>query len=252
MNQTTNRLKALFTQHPWLPFVLPMAIFMLIGSLEPKPNADSSNAIPYSYYPWVYAVKLIATLASLAFVWPWYKSLAQTIRWKGIAVGIAGGIVWIYLCNLNWEQTTLLPLLKTWGLESLLGSGVRSAFNPFEEWKDQRIATFAYLALRGFGLIFIVPIIEEYFLRGFVMRYIASEHWTDYPIGRVTAISALVGTLLPMLMHPGELLAAAVWFSMISLLAWHTKNLWECIAAHSATNLILGIYVLTNGAWWLV
>jgi membrane protease YdiL (CAAX protease family) len=55
-----------------------------------------------------------------------------------------------------------------------------------------------------------------------------------------------------MLMHPGELLAAAVWFSMISLLAWHTKNLWECIAAHSATNLILGIYVLTNGAWWLV
>ncbi len=225
---------------------------MLIGSLEPKPNSVSWIAIPYGYYPWVYAFKLIATSASLAVVWPGCRPLVQTIRWKGLAVGIAGGFVWIYLCNLNWEKNTLLPVLKTWGLESFLGSGVRSAFNPFAEWENQRFAAYAYLLMRGYGLIVIVPIIEEYFLRGFVMRYFATEQWKDYPIGRVTATSALVGTLLPMLMHPSELLAAAVWFSMISALAWHTKNLWECIAAHSATNLVLGIYVLTNGAWWLV
>ena len=137
-------------------------------------------------------------------------------------------------------------------MEGVLSSGVRSAFNPFDEWKNQPLATFTYLVMRGIGLILIVPVMEEYFLRGFVMRYFASEHWTQFPIGAVTATSAIVGTLLPMLMHPGELLAAGVWFSLISVLAWHTKNLWECIAAHCTTNLVLGGYVITYGAWWMV
>jgi len=242
----------LLIKHSWLPFVLPIAVFMVIGSFEPKPGSDSWLPIPYSAYPWVYGAKLLATVAALFFVWPTYKPFQQKIGWKGIAVGIVGGFVWISLCNLNWEQTTLQPLLKSWGLESIIGTEVRSAFNPFEEWPNQRYAIYPYLFLRGVGLILIVPIMEEHFLRGFVMRYFATEQWTQYPIGRVTVVSALVGTLLPMLMHPGELLAAAVWFSTISVLAWHTKNLWECIAAHCTTNFVLGIYVITFNAWRLV
>lgn len=229
-----------------------MAVFMLIGSLEPKPNSGSWMAIPTSAYPWVYAVKILATLASLFFVWPSFRPFCQAIGWKGIAIGLVGGLLWIWLCNLNWEQKTLHPWLKSWGLEGLLGSGVRSAFNPFIAWENQPLAVFAYLAMRGIGLILIVPVIEEYFLRGFAMRYFATEQWTQYPIGKVTVASAVIGTLLPMLMHPGELLAAAVWFSMISVLAWQTKNLWECIVAHSVTNFVLGAYVMAYGAWWMV
>ncbi len=229
-----------------------MAVFMAIGAIEPKPNDPSRFALAYDWYPWIYTAKLIATVAALAFVWPGYVPLMKRIGWKGIAVGIVGGFVWISLCNLNWEQSTLHPWLKARGLESWLGSGVRSAFNPFEQWKGQSMVPLVYLAVRGIGLILVVPIIEEAFLRGFVIRYFASEQWKEYPIGRFTPVSLLVGTLLPMLMHPGELLAAAVWFSMVSALAWHTKNLWECVAAHGVTNLILGIYVVSYGAWWLV
>jgi membrane protease YdiL (CAAX protease family) len=60
-----------------------------------------------------------------------------------------------------------------------------------------------------------------------------------------------VGTAVPMLMHPGELLAAFVWFSLVTWLMVRTKNIWDCVAAHAVTNLLLGIYVVTQHQWQL-
>ncbi len=59
----------------------------------------------------------------------------------------------------------------------------------------------------------------------------------------------MVGTVFPMLIHPAELLAAAVWFSMVTWLMVRTRNVWDCVAAHAVTNLLLGVYVVTSGEW---
>ena len=64
-------------------------------------------------------------------------------------------------------------------------------------------------------------------------------------------LAIVVATGVPMLMHPGELFAAAVWFSMVTWLMLRTKNIWDCVAAHAVTNLLLGIYVMTTGHWEL-
>lgn len=247
------KLQEFVAKNQWVSFVLPMSVFLVIGSIEPSPSSSASwITIPYRLYPWIYAGKLLATLVALFLVWPQYKPFKRSIGWKGVAFGILGGILWITICNLEWERSTLHPLLKSWRLESLLGTGSRSAFNPYVELEGNTFGMLIYLASRGIGLILVVPVMEEYFLRGFVIRYFASEEWWTYPIGKVTVVSAIVGTVLPMLMHPDELLAAAVWFTLITILAWHTKNLWECIAAHCVTNLIVGVYVLAYGAWRLV
>ncbi len=234
--------------HRWVAYVLPMAVFMLIGSIEPT-DAASAN---YGYYPWIYGVKLLATLVALRLVWPVYKPLLRPIGWQGIAVGILGAVIWIGVCYLELERTYLFPIFKSLGLGSLLGGETRSAYNPFEQLQGFPVGIAVYLLVRGIGLALVVPIIEEYFLRGFLMRYIAADKWWKYPIGSVTLNSVLAGTLFPMLMHPGELLAAAIWFSLVTLLYVRTKNLWECIAAHCTTNLLIGIYVVLYGAWQLV
>jgi membrane protease YdiL (CAAX protease family) len=83
---------------------------------------------------------------------------------------------------------------------------------------------------------------------GFVMQ----ADWWEVPFGRVNAVAVLAGTIVPMLMHPAELLAAAVWFSLITWLMVRTKNLWDCIAAHAVTNLLLGVYVVLSGQWHLM
>jgi CAAX prenyl protease-like protein len=109
-----------------------------------------------------------------------------------------------------------------------------------------------FLAVRFFGLVAVVPLIEEFFLRGFVMRFVIQADWWAVPFGKVNRMALVLGTLVPMAMHPGELLAAAVWFSMITWLMVRTRNIWDCVIAHAITTLLLGIYVVWSGHWELM
>jgi len=240
--------QAVLSIHKWVGYVFPIAVFMLIGSFEPT---DSTSAV-YRFYPWIYGFKLLATVAALRVVWPVYKPMVRPVGWHGVAIGIVGAAAWIGICNLELERTYLVPILRPLGLDSLLSTQTRSAFNPFDQLSGYPFGIAAYLLIRGIGLALVVPIVEEYFLRGFVMRYVAAEKWWKYPIGSVTRGSALAGTIVPMLMHPNELIAAALWFSLVTLLYVRSRNLWECIAAHSTTNLLLGLYVVYFGAWHLI
>ena len=234
--------------HRWLAFVLPMFLYMLIGSFEPT-DPDSGN---YKFYPWIYGFKLFATVAALRLAWPLYKPMVRPIGLQGVSIGVLGAAIWIGVCHLELERTYLVPLLQQFGLDRYFGAQTRSAFNPFIQLAGSTVGITLYLVVRGTGLALVVPIMEEYFLRGFLMRYMATEKWWKYPIGMVTKSSAVAGTIVPMLMHPGELIAAALWFSLITVLYIRTKNLWECIAAHGTTNLLIGIHVVIFGAWRLV
>ena len=51
--------------------------------------------------------------------------------------------------------------------------------------------------------------------------------------------------------HTSEPLAAVVWFSMVTWLYVRTKSIWDCVVAHAVTNLLLGIYVIWTGSWYL-
>ncbi len=108
---------------------------------------------------------------------------------------------------------------------------------------------YAFLAVRFIGLAVVVPIIEEMFLRGFLMRFMTSENWWTLPLGAVSRNAIYAGTLYGMLTHPAELLAAAAWFSLVTWLMLRTKNVWDCVIAHAMTNLLLGVWVVTTGEW---
>lgn len=255
MNETHRQTTAL-RQQPWLVFLLPFFVFMLAGSLEPTPKEPGGGmiglAIPYAYYPWLYAAKIALTVAAVAFVWPGYRQFPFRLSLLAIVVGIVGGPLWIGLCHLDWEHKYVLPLLARVGMGGLIGAGDRSAFNPFEQLAPHSTWAWAFLAVRFFGLVCVVPLIEEFFLRGFLMRFVVENDWWDVPFGKVNRLAIVLGTAVPMLAHPGELLAAAVWFSMVTCLMLRTRSIWDCVAAHALTNLILGIYVVSSGTWRLM
>lgn len=236
---------------PWLIYVLPLAVFMLVTSLEPtrpEQGAASTWPIPYSWYPIVYTAKMLLTAAAVAFVWPGYRAHPRRLTWLWLPVGLVGGLVWIGLCRLHLEERIVTAV----GLGERLNVGQRSAFNPLEQLAAEPLLAYGFLAVRLLGLVILVPLIEEMFLRGFLMRFVVRNDWWRVPIGEVNATAIAVGTLVPMLMHPGEFVAAAVWFSLISWLMIRTRNIWDCIAAHAVTNLVLGIYVLATGDWRLM
>lgn len=255
-NNANWRTNLIERQH-WMAFLLPFLVFMIAGTLEPtptKPGGESIGlAIPYAYYLWVYAVKIALTLASVAFVWPGYRKFPLRVSWTAILIGTIGGPLWIGLCLPDLEHRYLLPMLEPLKMGWLVGSGARSGFNPFEQIAGQPALAWLFLSLRFVGLVLVVPLIEEFFLRGFVMRFVMERDWWEVPFGKANAMAIVLGTVIPMLSHP-ELLAAAVWFSMITWLMLRTRNIWDCVAAHAITNLILGVYVVARGgeAWGLL
>jgi len=229
---------------PWVTFILPLAVFMVFTQFEPTPGdtaEDSMLGLGYGSYPLVYTVKIAATVAAMLWVLPGYRSFSFRVTWLAPLVGVVGAVAWIGLAGLRLEEKILEPL----GAASFLGLGQRSAYDPFAEIAGNPAAAWAFLAVRLFGLVLVVPVIEEFFLRGFVMRFLVDEQWWTVPIGRVNMSAVVAGTLVPMLMHPGELLAAAVWFSAVTWMMIRTRNIWDCVIAHAITNLLLGAYVLT-------
>ncbi len=242
----------LLADYPWITFLVPFIVYMLIQTLEPTPAADGGISwlgltIGYEHYPAVYSAKIAMTILAMAFVWPGYRTFPFRISPLSIVVGVAGVVVWIGLCDLQLEAR-LLALVR---LDWLVDFGERSAFNPLENLAANPSWAYGFLAIRFLGLALVVPIIEEFFLRGFLMRMMTSVAWWKKPIGHVDTAAIVAGTVVPMLMHPGELLAAMVWFSAVTWLMIRTRNIWDCVAAHLVTNLLLGIYVVTTGHWEL-
>jgi uncharacterized protein len=243
----------LLARQHWVLFLLPFLVFMLVGALEPTPEKAGGAAIglsiPYAYYPWVYVAKIALTVVAIAFVWPGYRDFPLRLSWLAIVVGVVGGPLWIGLCSLDVERACV-PYLDRVGLGWLIAAGDRAAFNPFQQLAGP--SAWAFLAVRFFGLVVVVPLIEEFFLRGFVMRFVVERDWWKVPFGTASGLAIVLGTAVPMLMHPGELLAAAVWFSLVTWLMLRTRSIWDCVVAHALTNLILGIYVVLSGTWRLM
>lgn len=281
---------------PWATFLLPLVVFSLVGSLEPKPPdtppedvaqevlreaADGQEAqqpyfppeptgllpsIPYEYYPWVYTTKIVLTIATMLLVSRGYLTFPWRVSPLSVVVGVVGIVLWVALCQLQLEVRVLVPvdrfLGQFWpwsdaespsiGLMAIIGMGERSAYNPLEQLASTPVWAWVFLGIRITGLALVVPVIEEFFLRGFLMRFVMRPNWWEVPFGQVNRTAVIVGTAIPMLMHTGELLAAFVWFSLITWLMVRTRSIWDCVVAHAVTNLLLGVYVVTTGNWQLM
>ncbi|HLA86344.1 MAG TPA: CAAX prenyl protease-related protein [Thermoguttaceae bacterium] len=264
MSESTNDkrgLAGLLQRQPWIVFVVPFVVFMVLTQLEPTPDKSGGAlgfSIPYAGYPWVYSVKIALTVLAVALVWSGYRRFAFRVSPLAVLVGVVGVVVWVGVCKLQIETRFLGPLVdnavgRAFGLDELFNpSRTRSGYNPLEQLAAHPAAAWGFLAIRFLGLAAVVPVIEEFFLRGFLMRFVMARDWWEVPFGKVDATAVVVGTVFPMLMHPAELVAAAVWFSMITWLMVRTRNVWDCVAAHTVTNLLLGIYVVTTGDWYFM
>lgn len=237
--------------YPWLTFLLPFVVYMLFNTLEPTPEKAGGVpglAIDYEHYPIVYTLKIVATVAALLFVLPGYRTFPLRITVLAPLVGAVGVVVWVALCLADWEEAVFLPL----GLDSLIEMGARPGYNPLTELAATPAWAYAFLAVRFFGLVVIVPIMEEFFIRGFVMRLVIDNHWWEVPFGKVTPLAVAVGALIMVLSHPAEILAVLAWFGLVTWLMVRTRSMWDCVLAHAVTNLLLGLYVIYSGHWELM
>ena len=99
-----------------------------------------------------------------------------------------------------------------------------------------------------------VPILEELFWRGWLMRWmIDPHHFESVPLGTYTPVAFWPVALLFASEHGSFWdvgLAAGIVYNWWMI---RTRNLWDCILAHAVTNGILAAYVIGAGQWqyWL-
>lgn len=225
--------------------ILPLVCFFVFGAAIDTQPMEAGQTINPQAYQWLVALRVLTMSAVVLFFASALRKMfpLQVDHW-GLSVGVLGAILWIGICQLQLERSLL----------GLLGAGdwlpERDGVNPWQVYPDagQRLW---FLVTRFSLLAICVPVAEELFLRGFVMRAVEFEAWDSTPLSRIGRTGLLVGTLYGVATHPGEVVAAAVWFSLVTWLMVKTGKFWNCVLAHAVTNLLLGIYVCWFGQWQL-
>lgn len=218
-----------------IPYVAPFVLYLLFSQI----------AVYYdALYPGLYIVSVIVVGGAAVYLLSG-RNLLQPHRniLSGIAFGIAGIVAWILLSRSNLDEA-VISVLPAW-----LQPGPRLEFNPFEALSSPFFKWF-FILVRSVGLVLLVPIVEELFWRGFLLRWVISANWEEQPIGAYTFRSFLWVVLLFTTAHP-EWFAAAAYCILLNILLYWKKDLWLCIVAHSTSNFILVIYILLTGSWVL-
>ena len=212
-------------------FTLPMAVFLLLLALcSLLQNKDGPFWLVSPEF-WIYPAQTL--LCGGLLLWFWREYEFQAARQLGfvLLLGVAVFCLWI------------LP-------QALLGFAPRlDGFNP-EIVSGHPAAYWTTLAFRFLRLVVVVPLVEEIFWRGFLLRYLINEKFHSVPIGAFSWLSFVAVTVAFGFSHSRvDWIAALVAGAVYNWVAYRTKSLTSCIVAHALTNLLLGVWVMTTGQW---
>src|SRR5262249_7352797 len=106
---------------------------------------------------------------------------------------------------------------------------------------------------RAVGCALLVPVIEELFWRGWLLRWLSARDFQKVPWNLYVPRAFWTVAILFAAEHGPYWevgLAAGIIYNWLLL---RTNNLADCVLGHIVTNTLLSLYVLINGRWeyWL-
>ena len=234
------------TKSEMLPFIAPFflfAVFLTVQGFFPDQH--------YALYP------LITVLEGAAIVWFWraLPTLTPSAPIFSVCVGIVGVILWIGLdpaavrLDIVLEQIfnhiVSLIGLQSWKMDIETLSPVGR--NPFLLYPTA--VAWILFAFRVAGIAICVPIMEELFWRGFLMRYLIKEDFASVPLGTYQPMSFWVTTAFFASVHGSEWPLAVIVGVLYGAWFIRTKRLGDIMVAHGVTNLLLALYCLITHDW---
>lgn len=213
------------TASPTLAYVAPFLIY--IGLM----GAAHLLGVPFSI---AYPARLAFTLAAI-LVWSrGVVTLRATRLAASIAIGALVFAIWI-------APDVLIGYRHHWLFENPVLGSLDSA-NAVQGNALLIICHFAGSAL-------VVPVAEELFWRGWLMRWLLHHDFERVKPGTYSPLAFWVVAILFAIEHGSYWevgLAAGIIYNCWMI---RTGNLADCIVAHAATNTVLSIYVVTGGRW---
>jgi CAAX prenyl protease-like protein len=219
-------------RHPAVPYIAPFAVFITLMAVE-----RFAGLPPLIFYPLRLAISASTILLFSFQVLP----LRPSYPLASIGIGLAVFAIWI-------APDLLFGYRHSWIFENALTGRAATSLPPGVSsvpW---------FLAIRSFSSFAVIPVLEELFWRGWLMRWlIDSRDFERVPIGKYDPGAFWLIALLFASEH------GPYWeVGLIAGVAYNwwlirTKNLADCILAHGVTNAILSAYVIGNGQfqYWL-
>jgi CAAX prenyl protease-like protein len=107
----------------------------------------------------------------------------------------------------------------------------------------------AVLWLRAFRAVAIVPLVEELFWRGWLMRWLIAPDFQSVPLGAFTVQSFWMVAVLFASEHGSYWDVGLVAGILYNWWMLRTRSLADLVVAHAVTNACLSLYVVWAGKW---
>jgi uncharacterized protein len=195
--------------------ILPFVAFMLSGLV-----ASTFAAVPGAWYPLRFAAMAAAVLAFAKL----YRSLDWRPDPRAAAAGLGVGILWIATQPAAGEADA--------ALEAALAAMGPAAFAL---WAASRIL----------GTALLVPLIEEAFFRGYVLRRLD----TGGALARLLALAVSSGLFA--LLHD-RWLAAFLAGALFGALMLRRGRLADAVLAHGLANAVIAAWALAQDDWAVI
>lgn len=225
-------MKALSSRFPSAAYVVPFAVFAVLLGLR-------------GYLPLTaaleYPLRTLLTLAALLAVSRPLLQFRTSRTWASVALGVLVFMVWV-------APDVLWPHYREHWL--FRNSFLRLGETPLPA---APLDDYFFLVFRVLGSALLVPVIEELFWRGWLMRWLIRKDFLNEPLGSYVPSAFWIAAMLFASEHGPYWdvgLAAGLLYNWWMI---RTRSLADCILAHAVTNACLAAYVLGAGKWqyWL-
>ena len=219
-------------RHPALPYVVPFGAFLAFLVLDPY--------LPFRA-EWNYGIRFVVVFALLMLLSRPVISWRPARYWGSAAMGVAVFAIWVGPDVLwpAYRQGWLFNNRITGAPSSSLPAGVQ--------------ASVTFVVFRVLASVVNVPILEELFWRGWLMRWLIARDFRTVPLGSYTAASFWSVAVLFATEHGSYWDVGLIAGILYNWWMVRTRSLADCILAHAVTNACLAAYVLTRNQWqyWL-
>lgn len=216
-------------RNPTAGYIAPFVIYVAMMALPLSPEV-------------LFPVRFVIVLAAILLFSRPYFSLKPSHTLSSIFVGLAVFLIWI-------------------GPDAIFGPAYRHFWlfeNPFLGHAGSSLPPAAqrnplFLSIRVLSSVALVPVLEELFWRGWLMRWLINREFLKIPLGAYQAGAFWIVALLFASEHGPYWEVGLLTGIVYNFWIIRTRNLADCILAHSITNGALAVYVLSAGQWqyWL-
>ena len=243
--------------HAVIAHVIPFAIWLTLMVWLGDPHT------------WKYAARTFGGIVLLLICrpWRWYPRLNLKNIPAAVGVGVLIFFVWIGLETpwmethapsvMEWYDKLFVDLTKPLETRQLydIGDGVMAPYKVIQEGEhsglhvyDPKVTGWFSFWIHMVGTSVVIAIIEEFFFRGFLYRWMQGSPFFKIDAGTLRwsillLISAFFG------IEHFEWMAGIICGIAFGLLYIKTQDIWATIIAHGTTNFLLGLYVIKYDAY---